>query len=50
MFALQSILYKTVKNIGNMPEYTFENIMAKYFEINIAHLFIEGNSINAYMV
>lgn len=29
--------------IENMPETTFEEIMAKYVEMNIAHPFMEGN-------
>ena len=29
--------------IGRMPETTFEEIIAKYVEMNIAHPFMEGN-------
>ena len=29
--------------IEKMPEATFENIIAKYVEMNIAHPFMEGN-------
>ena len=29
--------------IENMPETTFEEIIAKYVEMNVAHPFMEGN-------
>ena len=37
---LEDILHK----IDNMPQDTFENIIKKYVEMNIAHPFREGNS------
>jgi len=38
-FYLEEILVK----IGEMPENTFEEIVTKYVEMNIAHPFMEGN-------
>jgi len=42
-FANAEYLYDNLKIIENMPENTFEEIIAKYIEINIAHPFFEGN-------
>lgn len=36
-------LEEAVKNIGNMPQSTYEEIIEKYVEMNIAHPFREGN-------
>lgn len=33
----------TLRTIENMPETTFDEIMEKYIEINVAHPFMEGN-------
>jgi cell filamentation protein len=33
----------TLKKIENMPETTFDEIMDKYVEMNVAHPFMEGN-------
>jgi cell filamentation protein len=33
----------TLKTIENMPETTFDDIMNKYVEMNVAHPFMEGN-------
>ncbi len=33
----------TLKTIENMPETTFDEIMDKYIEMNVAHPFMEGN-------
>ena len=33
----------TLRTIENMPETTFDEIMDKYIEINVAHPFMEGN-------
>jgi cell filamentation protein len=36
-------LDNTLKTIGTMPETTFDEILDKYIEMNIAHPFMEGN-------
>ena len=42
-FAPAMYLIDNLKNIEKMPENTFEEIVAKYVEMNIAHPFMEGN-------
>lgn len=44
-FRFASCLYlkESLKKIDEMPEGTFEEIVAKYVEMNIAHPFMEGN-------
>lgn len=44
-FAFAPVMYlqDNLKNIEKMPENTFEEIVAKYVEMNIAHPFMEGN-------
>jgi cell filamentation protein len=44
-FRFASVLYldESLKKIEKMPEKTFEDIIAKYVEMNIAHPFFEGN-------
>jgi cell filamentation protein len=44
-FRFASLLYleDSLNKISKMPEETFENIVAKYVEMNIAHPFMEGN-------
>ena len=42
-FANALYLDETLKTIENMPEDTFEQIVQKYVEMNIAHPFREGN-------
>lgn len=42
-FALARYLDDTLKKIEAMPELTFEDIIDKYVEMNIAHPFMEGN-------
>ncbi len=42
-FALAKYLKNTLKEIEQMPEKTFEQIVRKYVEMNIAHPFMEGN-------
>lgn len=42
-FAVSHFLGNTLKQIEEMPENTFEEIVAKYVEMNIAHPFMEGN-------
>ena len=42
-FAMAQYLDNTLKQIEQMPENTFEEIVDKYVEMNIAHPFMEGN-------
>jgi cell filamentation protein len=44
-FRFASCLYleESLKKIDEMPEDTFEHVIAKYVEMNIAHPFMEGN-------
>ena len=42
-FAVSRFLGDTLKEIEAMPEITFDEIVAKYVEMNIAHTFMEGN-------
>ncbi len=42
-FAFSRFLGETLKQIDEMPENTFDEIVAKYVEMNIAHPFMEGN-------
>lgn len=42
-FAVSRFLGKTLKQIEEMPETTFDEIIDKYVEMNIAHPFMEGN-------
>ena len=42
-FANSQYLRDTLKTIEKMPESTFEEIITKYVEMNIAHPFMEGN-------
>jgi len=42
-FAVSRFLGDTLKQIEEMPETTFNNIIDKYVEMNIAHPFMEGN-------
>jgi cell filamentation protein len=42
-FAVSQFLDATLKQIEKMPENTFEEIVEKYVEMNIAHPFMEGN-------
>lgn len=45
VFRFASIMYleQALKNITNMPKSTFDEIIEKYVEMNIAHPFREGN-------
>lgn len=43
MFAPFIFLKQTLQNIDSMPDETFEQIVEKYVEMNIAHPFREGN-------
>ena len=44
-FRFTPIVYleESIKNIGKMPQSTYEEIIEKYVEMNIAHPFREGN-------
>lgn len=42
-FALAKYLKNTLKQIEQMPEKTFAQVVHKYVEMNIAHPFMEGN-------
>ncbi len=42
-FASSLYLEESLKKIEKMPESTFEQIIAKYVEMNVAHPFMEGN-------
>jgi cell filamentation protein len=42
-FATSHFLSETLKQIEAMPETTFDQIVNKYVEMNIAHPFMEGN-------
>jgi len=42
-FATALYLNEILVKVEQMPENTFEEIIAKYVEINIAHPFLEGN-------
>ena len=42
-FASALYLEEAHKRISTMPQKTFEQIVAKYIEMNIAHPFLEGN-------
>lgn len=42
-FATSHFLGATLKKIDKMPESTFDEIVAKYVEMNVAHPFMEGN-------
>ena len=42
-FASTMYLNEVLKNVEKMPENTFEEIVKKYVEMNIAHPFLDGN-------
>lgn len=46
-FAVSHFLDSTLKQIDAMPETTFDEIVNKYVEMNIAHPFMEGNGRSA---
>ena len=46
-FAVSHFLGDTLKQIESMPETTFEEIVDKYVEMNIAYPFMEGNGRSA---
>ncbi len=46
-FATSHFLGDTLKHIDDMPEATYDEIVNKYVEMNIAHPFMEGNGRSA---
>lgn len=42
-FAMMQYLGQTLENVERMPEDSFDNIIDKYVEMNVAHPFREGN-------
>lgn len=46
-FAVSRFLGDTLQQIEQMPESTFEEIIDKYVEMNVAHPFMEGNGRSA---
>lgn len=46
-FAMAQYLDNTLNEIENMPENTFEEIVNKYIDMNVAHPFMEGNGRSA---
>jgi cell filamentation protein len=42
-FAVSHFLGETLSQIEQMPEATFDEIVDKYVEMNIAHPFMDGN-------
>ena len=43
VFANGDVLPQVLKDIDNMPDNTFDEIVDKYIDMNIAHPFMEGN-------
>ena len=43
LFCLAEYLHDNLKTIEQMPETTFDEIVNKYVEMNVAHPFMEGN-------
>ena len=43
LFCLAEYLHQNLKTIEQMPETTFDEIVDKYVEMNMAHPFMEGN-------
>ena len=43
LFCLAEYLHQNLKNIEQLPETTFDEIVDKYVEMNVAHPFMEGN-------
>lgn len=43
MFCLAEYLHDNLKSIEKMPQNTFDEIVSKYVEMNVAHPFMEGN-------
>lgn len=47
-FAMVQYLPTSLSTIERMPETTFDEIMDKYMEMNVAHPFMEGNGLARY--
>ena len=47
MFCLAEYLHDNLKKIEQMPQNTFDEIVSKYVDMNIAHPFMEGNGRSA---
>ena len=43
LFCLAEYLHQNLKTLEQMPENTFDEIVDKYVEMNVAHPFMEGN-------
>lgn len=43
MFCVAEYLHQNLQTIERMPQTTFDEIVAKYVEMNVAHPFMEGN-------
>ena len=43
LFCLAEYLHENLKTIEQMPETTFDEIVSKYVEMNVAHPFMESN-------
>ena len=43
IFCLTEYLYGVLKDIDRMPDDTFDEIVAKYVEMNVVHPFMDGN-------
>lgn len=43
MFCMAEYLHQNLQTIERMPQTTFDEIVDKYFEMNVAHPFMEGN-------
>lgn len=43
LFCLAEYLHQNLQNIEQMPQTTFDQIVDKYVEMNVAHPFMEGN-------
>ena len=46
-FAMARYLPQTLRKIESMPDGTFDEIVTKYVEVNVAHPFMEGNGRSA---
>lgn len=46
-FAMAQFLAATLRQIDSMPDSTFDQIITKYVEMNVAHPFMEGNGRSA---
>ena len=43
IFCRAEYLVQSLRKIDRMPDHTFDEIVAKYVEMNVAHPFMEGN-------